>query len=102
MTVAVTKLTVSYAEILSTGDNLRHGTSFPDETTDVHVLMDIGTNTETKIDEYRMVCTRNVEVLRSVATILQVCSRRPACSLESRLRVQVFFLSFCFAPGTPH
>ena len=55
MTVAVTilekpimKLTISCAGVLNLGYNFRHDTAFLHVTTGVHVLLEMGTNTETQ------------------------------------------------------
>ena len=54
------KLTVSSAEILNTGHILRHDAAFPHETTDVHVLMDMGIQTPKRKMDGKMVSLRFV------------------------------------------
>ena len=49
LTVAVSVLEISHrcGEVLRIGYNFRRDTAFLNETTDVHVLVEIGTNTDT-------------------------------------------------------
>ena len=92
------KLTVSCAEILNTGHNLRHDTVFPHETTDVHVRMNTCTNTETYEGPLQIGKHTHAEARRRAATILQVCSYVVPTASSFHDTPNVFFFAF----GTPH